>query len=59
MAEQAFKNSKFQKSPWYEKLRENLSDPAMLTSGDSVEQEAFFLTHNILLLCELFQFLPV
>ena len=59
MAEQAFKNSKFQKSPWYEKLREILTDTAMLSSGDTVEQEAFFLTHSILRLCELFQFLPV
>jgi hypothetical protein len=37
MAEQAFKNSKFQKSAWYEKLREILTDTAMLSSGDTVE----------------------
>ena len=58
MAEGAFKNSKFRSAPWYEKLREILSDPAMRSSGDSVEQEAFFFTKNVMLLIELFQFMP-
>ena len=59
MAEQAFKNSKFTSAPWYEKLREILTDSSMSSPGDTVEQEAFFLTKSVVLLSELFQFLPV